>query len=205
MGIISLQIIFKIRNILKYFELRSYLYLIIKNNWNLDNIKLNFYYKYLDGAIFIRIKNIENENGQNGLLNGVAMVNSISRNIKVDKIIIEKNLNKSLNIEPINLRWVISSFDSVVDCEEFDISDRALAQAVSIFLSQLKLYLDYTPDLKKDLLFGLTTFRKGGDIFYNQKNRIKSLAENNENIVSKCILKLLLKLDKLNIKGFSEV
>ena len=133
------------------------------------------------------------------------MVNSISRNIKVDKIIIEKNLNKSLNIEPINLRWVISSFDSVVDCEEFDISDRALAQAVSIFLSQLKLYLDYTPDLKKDLLFGLTTFRKGGDIFYNQKNRIKSLAENNENIVSKCILKLLLKLDKLNIKGFSEV
>jgi len=200
-----LHLISSLKSFFKYIELRTYLYLIVKNEWNIYNINLNYFYIKLNGTVAIRIKNIENENGKVGILNGVAMINAISRNIKVDKDIIKLNLSKSLDIEPINLRWIISSLDSVSNCHEFNINDRLLAQGTSIFLSQLKLYLDYKPTDKRNLMYGLTTFRKKGDVFFNQKNRLISLSKELDSLVSQYIETILKKLNELDIEGFSRI
>ncbi|MCE0493807.1 hypothetical protein [Vibrio salinus] len=151
-----------------------------------------------------RIQKIALENGNDNKLNKIALINAISRNITVKRRTIEENLINCLNYEPTNIRWIISCLDSISDSRHFNINERLLSQSLSIYLSQLKLYLDYdVKKTKKVLPFGLTTYKLHGDIFKNQQQRIYNLSRECSKTFQTHTNIILSKINSLSISGFS--
>ena len=127
-------------------------------------------------VITIRLRQLTAEVGEDNVLRRLGALNMYHRNggKVIDDIIAEAMLH--LRSDDLNIRWIISSLDSVCDCERISKPERGLALAYSLHLNSLKLLFAVKPDKTvRELKYGLSTFKSDGDLFFNQRLRLISL------------------------------
>lgn len=132
----------------------------------------------------VRLRQLNSEGVTDEKLRKLAVLNMYHRNggDVIERII--RLARAHLKAENINLRWIISSLDSISDSEHMSAEERALALAYSAHLNSLKFLFAHEASNKvQELEFGLTTFKAGGDLFANQRSRLVLLATNCKNEV----------------------
>lgn len=175
-----------IKTAFRIFILRI-LYCVVNNRFRYFFLVIKF------PVISSRLKQIEMEIGSDDdVLRNISVLNMLHRNGAkvVGQLLIL--LDRYLDREVINLRWVVSSLDTMVDEESISVEVRSIALFYSSHINTLKFYdccqVGRDPQEK---FFGLSSFTKNGDMFLNQRRRAMLLLEYvSDPLVAKVFLKL---------------
>lgn len=100
----------------------------------------------------------------------LALINMISRVISTNDDEIIKLVYSCIENKDFNIRWLISSLDTLSKSKNISKFDKLFLLTYSIHLNTLKFILlgIYSEEVSIKLDFGLTSFNKKGDLFFNQ-------------------------------------